>query len=970
MNKTRSLSTMGLLGAALTLLTGPAQANTGRSRNERLFVVPAPGAVVADGDLADWDRSGGIDVFSAPETRAERSARLYAMYDAEAFYLAGEVTDATPMVNVNSPITAPHRGWNADAFQLRLFLKPTYPGVGGSFEGYHEPDELTYAVAHLTMWYYTTDKQPVLQLAYGMRYALPKAGWKDGVVPADKFQAAYRKRDDGTGYTFEYRFPWSTLSDQYRLKAGDVTAASLQLHWGTEHGDAIRPGGVATDLQARAGFAFQSAACWGKLIFLEQGKLDPALLAEGVEPVPPTPLTFDYKLPRDGKVTIALLDANGRPVRHIVTARQRFAGPVTEAWDGRADNGEFLPPGDYQWKGIVHDGLKTKWKLSVHNSGHEPWKGNQDIMTGGWGADHGDPSAVAPAGEGRMLAGWAGAEGGSGFIGTDFDGRKWFGQKHSIEEPGLIATDERFAYIHGYVSGNRIITRMSLETGLAVGFEGGAGEVALPPSIVTVPQGIAVDDSRLYVAFPGWLPPRWWQQRPEDIPQVDDAVRRNRILIANKTTGKVERILDLPGAATQGQPQLGQITLHPQTGDIIAVLGDQVVRIHRETGAVTVLLNEQVDTPTALAFDRQGLLYVACRGKQQQVRVFDAAGKLVRTIGRDGGRPPLGKWDGTGMLNPVSIAFDSRGKLWVAEHDHYPKRISVWEPDSGQLHREFFGASHYSTVPTMDPADPTRIYLHGVQWKVDIDAGTWRPEAVVANTETTTLRLRPFTHANGRQYAQVFRYHVSMRDGDVFRPVASILAVDALKDRPWFESWHKNWKDGNQLFWSDANGDFEMQPEELQKLPFGTMYWGFHLDDELNIHSASEYTTERYYTLRPAKILPIGVPVYDGAAVREFGPGGQSFRHTGHVLGDPRERALYALGTEFNPADRRRIAPGLTKWSFDGRLLWSYWNAEPSMVSALALPIPKPGEIFGAITFLGKGGLSSPSSPTSAPWTS
>ena len=42
--------------------------------------------------------------------------------------------------------------------------------------------------------------------------------------------------------------------------------------------------------------------------------------------------------------------------------------------------------------------------------------------------------------------------------------------------------------------------------------------------------------------------------------------------------------------------------------------------------------------------------------------------------------------------DPVAAAFDADGRLWVAEGDAIPKRISVWTTDAaeGRLDREFF----------------------------------------------------------------------------------------------------------------------------------------------------------------------------------------------------------------------------------------------------------------------------------------
>ncbi|MRR52536.1 MAG: hypothetical protein EG825_16800 [Rhodocyclaceae bacterium] len=65
----------------------------GRARNKRIFIVPRPGPVAVDGKLDDWDLSGQIEIYVTKETAATMSARIAAMYDAEALYLSGNFRD-------------------------------------------------------------------------------------------------------------------------------------------------------------------------------------------------------------------------------------------------------------------------------------------------------------------------------------------------------------------------------------------------------------------------------------------------------------------------------------------------------------------------------------------------------------------------------------------------------------------------------------------------------------------------------------------------------------------------------------------------------------------------------------------------------------------------------------------------------------------------------------------------------------
>src|SRR5262249_39688344 len=145
-------------------------------------------------------------------------------------------------------------------------------------------------IVHMSLWYYTDRKEPNLQLSYGMTYSPPRANYPKGGVQHDKFQAAYRMAADKKGYIFEYRVPWATLEAKAPLKAGDLVAANLQVHWGKP--DGLSLGNPAFDLMATPGYGFLTTGCWGRAIFTERGNLPRELTQDGLSPEPPLPLTF------------------------------------------------------------------------------------------------------------------------------------------------------------------------------------------------------------------------------------------------------------------------------------------------------------------------------------------------------------------------------------------------------------------------------------------------------------------------------------------------------------------------------------------------------------------------------------------------------------------------------------------------------------------------------------------------------
>ena len=292
-----------------------------------------------------------------------------------------------------------------------------YPINKSSFNKDEDPSMFT-----LLLWYYTDRKEANLVALKAMSFNKPLRPdlTQNGVIPRDKFQAAYVKADDGRGYTFEYRIPWATLGAKETPQAADILAGSVCVFWGTPDGMKTAGGGAwCYDVMNGPGFVYQSSSVWGKIILSPTGNLPKEMVEEGLPPEKPLPLTFAYDVPEDSQVSITLFNEAGMAVRTLVAQGTRNAGTMVERWDGLGDNGKPLPPGEYQWKGLYHQPISTKFILSAHNSGQPPYK--TDDNTGGWGGDHGTPTSVTAANDGMLLT-WNVSESGWGIIKTDFTG--------------------------------------------------------------------------------------------------------------------------------------------------------------------------------------------------------------------------------------------------------------------------------------------------------------------------------------------------------------------------------------------------------------------------------------------------------------------------------------------------------------------------------------------------------------------
>ncbi len=917
--------------AILTLLglateDAPTEEQGGRARNKRLYIVPPPGPVAVDGRLDDWDLSGQIEVVVTRETAAVQSARIAAMHDAEALYVSGDFRDTSPLMNQHDPLVNAEKAWDADAFQFRLVLDPKlgFPLHESSLDS-PKPNP---AICHMLLWYYAARKEPCLHLQYGMTYSPPRAGYPQCVVPRDKFQGSYRQADDGKGYTFEYRIPWTTLEARAPLRARDAVAASIQIQWGAPDGLSSGGGGWAMDLMATGGFPFQSTACWGRAIFTAGGKLP----SEAREPAgetkvaeAPPPLRFQYECPRDGDVSVALLNAEGQTVRHVVAQAPRRAGPNGEAWDGMDDAGRQLPAGRYRWKGIVHDPIRTKHLLSVHNSGTPPFATPDG--TGAWGADHGRPAAVSAAGDWMILA-WDGGEAGWSLLRTDLEGRRQWGIK-----PGalFLANDGKEKIFASGGSGfhdGEGVECFSLADGRPLNFGNGMPKVDRPPggdgqsNSVT---GLAWAGGKLLVAY----------------------ARRDLVCVYGAESGAIEASWRVRAPRA----------LAAKAADEIFVVSEGAV-VQVRSGKAAPFAADGLAEPTSLAVDATGNVYVAQRGDLQNVSVFSPDGRYLRSIGRRGGRPAVGRFERDGMYQPGGIAVDREGKLWVAETQDSPKRISAWDAATGAFRKEFFGASQYATFVSMDPEREDEVFCHMTVWKVDLDRGMWEPastmwRAVCPNmVEAAYERVRVITAKGGGQYAwgrSNFSQILYRRRGDVFEPI--VAGVIVAKGNPYVR-WppypvfadHARWPDGVYL-WQDGNGDQTIQAEEIVKSPVarGESFCSW-IDTDLNLYCDSGEV------FRPLRVETDGRPVYDLLRPERLsvrGSGG-----FGGIVVDPVDGSFYSIVND-GAGDAGR--PGWGRYAPDGKLLWGCRTAA-DWRSILNKPIPKPGQVWGITSPLGVAG--------------
>ncbi|HEY3280864.1 MAG TPA: FlgD immunoglobulin-like domain containing protein [Armatimonadota bacterium] len=689
----------------LACLLSASLAQATQTDNRGLHAVPAPPTVAIDGSLKEWDLSGqALMCYDLENLRDTYSARVALMYDSANLYVGIHWKDPRPLSNHHDPRYQAAKGWAADAVQLRF---------------------KTDRIAHVTAWYYADAKEPALQISYGddgdpfkgpNRQLFRTQGWEmeDGAA------MAFLKDPDGKGYVQEMRLPWKVLASGRDYRAGDTFSLGVELLWGDadwpdmRYADNLAPGKTSRE------FFWTAHTSWGSVTLEPRGNLKlpvPAWLQRALQPKVEThgPVPIGYSLPRASRVTIAIDDGRGRRVRTLLPALPRPKGKVTDYWDGLDDEGKPAPPGRYTFKGLYHDPIHLNWVLSYANPGNPPWQ-----TPDGRGAFYGDHSAarsVATSGDYVALACPIG-EAGQPLIGCDLKGQRLWGQANRIfGEAGIqsLATDGKVLWV-GADSNPPTIYRVKVATGLYAPWsrtsrdaEGHEYQVLDLPVSDPDPAGASSGQG-----------PRLSALAYQRGLLAVCLYREGRILLMDAETGDLRR--SLPWVRPQS-------AAFDADGSLVVLFDGGHLRRVSQAGVESPFGDREVVLPGAqsVAVDAQRRVYVSVRGWDQNVKVYSPTGRLLREIGRHGGRPFNGPYDPAGMLNPAQIALDRLGRLWVTEESTNPKRTSVWDSRTGKLVKELVGTTSYAGAGSLNPFDPTMAFSDDTVYRIDLAKGTWRP---------------------------------------------------------------------------------------------------------------------------------------------------------------------------------------------------------------------------------------------------
>ncbi|MFZ2653649.1 MAG: hypothetical protein WAX69_01920 [Victivallales bacterium] len=921
-----------------------------QTRTTKMIAVPAPsttstdsgqagsgqgGKITVDGEFSpgEWDDKSGTTISSESTLLPNRYAtKIHFAYGADGLYVGLRWFTGGAHLNINNPSAINHGYDGGDAVQIRLG---------------------TDRVTHVDAWYYDEGNKPFVVLTYGAKF--DEGQELDAIAKGAKM--AIKTLPQG-GYTQELFFPWSMITKSGQaLKTGDSFRVIFDLFYSGLEGNRI-PFILNTKLAQPTGVAL-----------------------------------LPFTAPRDGFYSTIISDDKGDVIRRLLTHAKMRNGQVIE-WDGLDNDGKPAAPGAYSFRGLHHSGVGMKYLSTYNNPGTPPWQ--TDDGKGDWGGDESAPAAVA-ADDWGVYLGWPGAEDGDGIIGCDFNGKKRWGFFQTpfptAVSSCLLASDGRYLYFaheanvfanagekdHAYYK--TIISCIDRTTGKRA-------ELSLAKSFPEISRH-SIKNEQV-----NW----WWDLYKDknfslDTCGIQDeysgtgqcfgsdlggfaardgklyfSLRKTNEIVAYDVKSITEKLKDAPDSSTVVEPINRWKVNKPAgiafstDGQLFAISDHSIVRVDTADGKASEVLNSGLSAPVGLAIDKEGVLYVSDWGDAQCVKVFSQKGQPLRTIGLPGGRPWIGKYDPKGMLMPRGIAVDKDGKLWVAENDIHPSRISVWNAKTGELIREFVGGTFYGGCGggQIDPKIPSHaLSAFGTLFEINLEKEEYHPLAALWRRTSLNACFKPlwyggnggtrFHEINGRRFiisSDSGRLVLSeLKDDMTDVPRAAIggipnrgdntLVSHILKQNNGFicQTIYPDFMYGHpdeNFIWTDLNGDGMVQADEVQwrkksaDLPIlGCMFWQNGGIDGKNDLVMGTIYGDAIIRLPFQGMTEKGAPRYDLDKTEIVArPGGQvhavACNEAGDVFTVYAAEALAWLKPD-NP-----YRPAVTAYGKDSKKLWSW----------------------------------------------
>ncbi|PTY01582.1 hypothetical protein DB346_12635 [Verrucomicrobia bacterium LW23] len=672
-------------------------------------------------------------------------------------------------------------------------------------------------------------------------------------------------------------------------------------------------------------------------------------------------IAFDFEQVLDGKSTIVIENAEGVRVRNLVTAQSFTKGKQRIAWDGLDEKGNPALPGEYKWRAISHPGLAPRHQMSFVDAP---------------GSNHGTLEAAVTNGTSLFMAATV-AEGGHEIVEFGMDGtfRRGYNPPHGhgLKAVALAADGEYLYAAHeGTAWGDKIdrskknwvgantlsLLRVNLANWNLEEFPNPAGDKAPKLRYATLAK---------YQFGPG-------SPGAKEDPKVLGGLAcvAGRLYVGDTEAGLV-RVVDPKTGAEERSFALAGISALAARGDALYALADgKLLKVDPTTGKSTQVVALE-GKPFGLTIGADGRFYVS-DVQDHIVRVLDAQGKQVGTIGKPGGIAN-GPYDPLRLRNPAGMAI-TNGMLWITERNRWtPKRYAAYDLATGNVVKEFYGPTNYGAQGAgFDPQDHTKWIGQGTTFSLNFADKTATPKSI---TGGESGRRHTWWRQDGRTFiitSGKATYIQELRDDGTLKPLAMAssnhqfaYSENWVLPKPFIEAFQRDFPDEKIDFvegsdsriargsmhkrigvmWVDRSGDGAMQADEIEFAPGAENMlgsgWSHDYHDLTLRFIAYVGGKPMLVAMKPDGFYPGGAPKYP--------PLNETVTKTGiPVSGFGPENGESAVDRFGNLIVSGSVLCAITP---AGKVMWTYPNNYRGVHGSHKAPLPSVGEIQGALFFSG-----------------
>ena len=832
-----------------------------QTQNEGMTAVPAPGNVVIDGDLSEWDWSGRIRMFADIAFENTYSNETAVMYDDDYYYVGFKVKDPTPMENPFDPEKEGTWIWKKDCVQLRFITDKVmwctfaYNNVRNCsmlLQDYWVDDNNGGGEVDSIIYYSN---------AYDTNLTNHKIIKLNPRV-VEGIELAYKKDVYGEGYNIELKVPWELLyAEKPKEMSGKTIRMGIEMYWGdntdrTNHvynyKDNMQKGETLRD------FFWTGKDMWGNVTFSPTGNVPVREYHQEIKPLTSGYFNVDIEVPKTEKsLTVVIKDSSGKIVRHLVsemeieqyiTKETKRGNVVTVKWDGRNDYEEMLPPGKYTAEGLTHEGIKPIYDITFYNPGKIPWQ--MPDGSGAWGADHTPPN-VTCAYDDMFYYGWSQAEGGDAIFAIDSDSNKIWGENRGAN---LMTANEKYLYSlpeGGFYmntsKGDTYLMRLDrktgdyrpfvLEDGTERPFELLLSEIlGMNGEYLPLSVGLSVYKDDLVLAMAA---------NNSKVKYGEHLDYGAGLYVIDANTGVLKKKIPLDN--------VGQIAFSQTTGLLYAITGESITEVNIKTGSKrTIAVNAGADFKMgqAIASDDEGNILIMDVGADRQIKALNTNGGMIYTVGKKGGRPYVGKWEKEGLTEKVyGISCNNKGEISVTEPWNAPRRISVWGKD-GKLIRDYIGNAAYGGAGTfIHDQNPELAYVGPVEMKLNRETNSYEVTRILWVPDLEKGQSFPmqsgtfgtiqhfYSDASGERHEYIFQepYYgyepivIYMEDNEgIFKPIFSVGTIASLVGNAEQGSPYTEWNTLNY----DKKFQFSRFFPKANSMPFNWLYLWNDMNDD------------------------------------------------------------------------------------------------------------------------------------------